>query len=629
LQRLQSRAHHLNMNYTNNRNNRCRVSFSTKSNIKQSKAFDNDTKRNNITAVAAAASTSTRKNIVTTRDKSCIQTILDSLDGYYYNDDERVQVVKEPLQSPPIQQIKPSSLRLNSHSKIPKEIIKKESPSPPPTVQQTPKHSNSKMKKGVPRRRHSLPDNAKLQDSDKLNQLVNTAARNQRPAVETPPQSSTAAQPIKQTRRRRHTLSGNTAERPDISCIQSFIRQSNIHEEDYYHHPPKNKQVVKTHSHEFERVDTNQTHEEYERVETDHNQSASSNNNNNQEKSQVKRIIIERRRRHSMPDNMRAPNPSDLLMSLPLPANHHGKGFDKQRGSTVKNHHTSSTPPSKEEKYTDENEEKYSYKAGQSLQDATSHSLQFTSKTQATKLLSQLPINTPLFVKRTSNQQWQAQWSYCVLAKHIYNEDKLISVEVSLTDIQEGGKDKKRVRTKVIEERYFERWLMMVNYKTVLVQESTATPTTSLPADCDVDDQTDMATRGSESNQMNDRPPRLIFQGNEEDVNSSIYSSSSSSSSSGWGASSSNDFYSVISSTESFSSSYSSSLYSSSSSYLYDAGNAGHDIPERYLNFNSPIPLPNDDDVSTTSAISSCCSSGASDQVLIASKSARLLRASF
>jgi len=142
----------------------------------------------------------------------------------------------------------------------------------------------------------------------------------------------------------------------------------------------------------------------------------------------------------------------------------------------------------------------------------------------------------------------------------------LIGVEVSLTDSQDGGKDEKsRVRTKVIEEKYFERWLMMVNVKTVLVQESTTThvtaPATS-PTAAD-DDQTDMATRGSESNQVNeDRPPGMIFRRNKEDVNSSIYSSSSSSSSSSGGASSSNEFYSVISSTESFTSN---SLYSSCS----------------------------------------------------------------
>ena len=212
----------------------------------------------------------------------------------------------------------------------------------------------------------------------------------------------------------------------------------------------------------------------------------------------------------------------------------------------------------------------------------------------------------------------------------------MISVEVSLTDIHEGKDKKSRVRTKVIEERYFERWLMMVNYKTVLFKESTTTattPATSPDATVDAaaaDDQTDMATRGSESNQASNRPPRMIFRGNKEDVNSSIYSSSSSSSSSSRGESStSKEFYSVISSTESFSSS---SIYSSSSSdsssYLYDAGNAGHDIPGRYLDFNSPISLPNDDDVSTASARTSCCSSGASDKVLIASKSARLLRAS-
>jgi len=237
-----------------------------------------------------------------------------------------------------------------------------------------------------------------------------------------------------------------------------------------------------------------------------------------------------------------------------------------------------------------------------------------------------------MFVKRTSNQQWQAKWSYCLLVKHIYdkkqiyNESKLISVEVSLTDIQEGKDKKGRVRTKVIEERYFESWLMTVNFETVLVKkESTTTPATTLDATDNVDDdQTDMATRGSESNQVHeDRPPRMIFQGNKEDVNSSIYSSSSSSSSSG-GASSSNEFYSVISSTESFSSS---SMYSSCSSDTNSSYYVGHGIPGRYLDFNSPIPLPkDDDDASSTSARSSCCSSGASDQVLIASKSARLLK---
>ena len=600
------------MNYTNNRNNRCRVSqSSSKANIKQSKVFDNEIKTDNITAAAAA---SARKNIPT-RDRSCIQTILDYLDGYY-NDDEQLQVNHQPS-SPPIQQIKPSSLRLNSHSKIPKEIIKKESPSPPPTVPSTPKHSNNKTKKkGLPRRRHSLPDNAKLPDNVKLNQLANATSKTPQKQATDPP-----AQPIKQTRRRRHTLSGNT-ERPDISCIQSLIRQSNIHEEDYYHHLPKNKLAV-VNNHEFERVETDRT--------------PFTNNNidNQKKKSQVKRII-ERRRRHSMPDNMKAPNPSDLLMSLPLPAtaNHHGNGLDKQSIVAKREKRLDQTTPSTpnpnnnknedRDKNKNENEKKYKYKVGQSLQDATSHSLRFSSKSQATKLLSQL--NTPLFVKRTSNQQWQAQWSYCLLVKHIYNENKLISVEVSLTDSHEG-KDKKRVRTKVIEEKYFERWLMLVNLKTVLVKQDSTTSATTLDATDNVDDdQTDMATRGNESIQENeDRPPRMIFRGNKEDVNSSIYSSSCSSSSSE-ARSSSNEFYSVISSTESFSSS---SIYSSSSSDTSSSYDGVHDIPGKYLNFNSPVSLPNDDDVSTTSAISPCCSSGASDRVLIASKSARLLRASF
>ena len=617
------------MNYTNSRiNRRCVSRSSIKSNIKQSKVFDNEIKRDNITAAAAIATghghSNKNINITTTRDRSCIQTILDSLDGYY-NDDERVQVT---MIKPPIRNLSFSSLNTQLQLQIPKEIIKKESPSPPPTVPSTPKHST--MKKGLPRRRHSLPDTAKLPDNVKFKQWADTAARTPRP------QSSAH---IKQTRRRRHTLSGK-AERPDISCIQSFIRQANIHEEDYYHHQPKNKLAgIKTH--EFERVD--QTHSRA--VETDHNQSFAS-NNNQQKKSQVKRIITERRRRHSMPDNMRAPNPSDLLMSLPLSStNRHGKGLDKQRTPVAREKildHASSTPPPDMNKNEDnnKNDEKYRYKVGQTLQDATSHSLRFTSKSQATKLLSQLSLNTPLFVKRTSNNQqwqaqWQARWSYCLLVKHIYNESKLIGVEVSLTDIQEEGKDKKsRVRTKIIEERYFERWLMMVNYKTVLVQESTATPATATATDSPTyyaDDQTDMATRGSESNQVNeDRPPRMIFQVNKEDVISTIYSSSSSSSSSSsGGASSSNEFYSVISSTESFTSS---SIYSSSSSDT--SSSYGHDIPGRYLDFNSPIPLSNTDDVSTTSASttsarSSCCSSGASDQVLIASKSARVLRASF
>jgi len=624
------------MNYTNNRNNRRCVSRTyTEANNKQSKVFDNEIKRDNITATAASTNntkTKGNKNIVTTtRDKSCIQTILDSLDGYYNNDDdERVQVVNESPPStirPPIHNLSFSSLNTQLQLQIPKEIMKKKSSSPPPRVPSNPKHSN--MKKGLPRRRHSLPDNAKLPNSAKLNRTP----QSQKPAVESSHIKS-STQPVKQPpRRRRHTLSGNTAERPDISCIQSFIRQSNIHEEDYYHHQPNKLAVVKTNDNEFERVDQTQTHSRI--LEIDHKQSSTSNNNNKQKKSQVKRII-ERRRRHSMPDNMRAPNVSDLLMSLPLPStNTHHKGLDKRVTAKRLDHTTLSPSPdnNKNEHEKNENKEKYRYEVGQTLQDATSHSLQFTSNSQATKLLSQLPLNTPLFVKRTSNQQWQAQWSYCMLVKHIYNESNLIGVEVSLTDIQEG-KDKKgssRVRTKVIEVRYFERWLMMVNFKTVLVQESTATHITSASTADNDDDQTDMATRGSESNQVNeDRPPRMIFQGYKEDVNSSIYSSSSSSSSSSGGASSSNDFYSVISSTESFSSS---SMYSScssdSSSYLYDAGNAGHDIPGRYLDFNSPVPLPkDDDDVSTTSARSSYCSSGASDQVLIASKSARLLRAS-
>ena len=105
------------MNYTNNRNNRrCVSRSSTKANTKQSKVFDSDTKRCYGGGDIAAAFATGNKNIVeTTRDKSCIQTILDSLDGYYNNDNERL-VVNEPPPSSPIQQIKPPLRNLSFSS---------------------------------------------------------------------------------------------------------------------------------------------------------------------------------------------------------------------------------------------------------------------------------------------------------------------------------------------------------------------------------------------------------------------------------------------------------------------------------------------------------------------------------
>ena len=121
-----------------------------------------------------------------------------------------------------------------------------------------------------------------------------------------------------------------------------------------------------------------------------------------------------------------------------------------------------------------------SYKVGDTLKCST-HSLRFSSTEQAAKVLSDIPINTPLFVKRTDRY-----WSYATLIERIRDENsQLTHVVVSLTNANgnEGG----IMKTKIIQSSRWPVCLMMVNSRKVL--------TTAIVRDDDDDDETNVSVQ--------------------------------------------------------------------------------------------------------------------------------------
>jgi len=88
------------------------------------------------------------------------------------------------------------------------------------------------------------------------------------------------------------------------------------------------------------------------------------------------------------------------------------------------------------------------YEIGQTLAEKR-HSAPFASLAQATALLTELPLDSPLFVKRTSGE-----WTYAVLADRATNDSGKPSLVVHLKD---GGKNKK-----ILERRKWERCLRLV-----------------------------------------------------------------------------------------------------------------------------------------------------------------------
>ena len=107
-----------------------------------------------------------------------------------------------------------------------------------------------------------------------------------------------------------------------------------------------------------------------------------------------------------------------------------------------------------------------SYRVGDTLKCST-HSLRFSSTEQASKVLSDIPINTPVFVKRTDRY-----WSYATLIERIRDENsQLTHVVVSLTNANgvEGGTI---MKTKIIQSSRWPVCLMMVNSRKVLTYKA-------------------------------------------------------------------------------------------------------------------------------------------------------------
>jgi len=110
-------------------------------------------------------------------------------------------------------------------------------------------------------------------------------------------------------------------------------------------------------------------------------------------------------------------------------------------------------------------EEVVLYKVGDTLKCST-HSLRFSSTEQAAKVLSDVPINTPVFVKRTDRY-----WSYATLIERIRVENsQLTHVVVSLTNANgdEGG----IMKTKIIQSNRWPVCLMIVNSRKVLTYKA-------------------------------------------------------------------------------------------------------------------------------------------------------------
>ena len=162
--------------------------------------------------------------------------------------------------------------------------------------------------------------------------------------------------------------------------------------------------------------------------------------------SQVRRIIEKKRSERRL-------DPSSH------PADHHAS-FDKYLNHQVENYHSH-----KDDflyyvgQYETSDNDKFVYEVGQTLDNPT-HSLRFSSMKQASRLLSGIPLNWPLFVKRTDRH-----WTYGIIVERTCDEinGELKSVIVSLNG------DERRTRIKVLDSTKWEQCLMMINLRTVLV----------------------------------------------------------------------------------------------------------------------------------------------------------------
>jgi len=102
------------------------------------------------------------------------------------------------------------------------------------------------------------------------------------------------------------------------------------------------------------------------------------------------------------------------------------------------------------------------YQIGQTLAKKR-HSVPFTSPIQATTLLTELPLNSPLFVKRTSRE-----WTYAILAEKVTNDLGKLSLVVYLKN---NGKNKK-----ILERSKWERCLRLVKQNKKPVSSSVIPP---------------------------------------------------------------------------------------------------------------------------------------------------------
>jgi len=192
---------------------------------------------------------------------------------------------------------------------------------------------------------------------------------------------------------------------------------------------------------------------------------------NNQTLDQARRVFFEKKRSEKTLELDR-PSVSHVPSRRPPPNRRHSMQDDIHR------HHRDTRIGKEDERPADltsfferkgsggnsqsQRQEVVSYKVGDTLKCST-HSLRFSSTEQAAKVLSDIPINTPLFVKRTDRY-----WSYATLIERIRDENsQLTHVVVSLTNANgdEGG----IMKTKIIQSSRWPVCLMMVNSRKVVL----------------------------------------------------------------------------------------------------------------------------------------------------------------
>ena len=219
----------------------------------------------------------------------------------------------------------------------------------------------------------------------------------------------------------------------------------------------------------------------------------------NQTLEQVRRVFEKKRLEKTLDLHRDRPSVSHVPSRRPPPNRRHSMQDDIHR------HHRNRTRIGKEDErpadltsfferkgsgsggssQSQRQEEVVSYKVGDTLKCST-HSLRFSSTEQAAKVLSDIPINTPVFVKRTDRY-----WSYAILIERIRDENsQLTHVVVSLTNANgdEGG----IMKTKIIQSNRWPVCLMMVNSRKVA---SSNTTTDVRVADDDDNDETNVSVQ--------------------------------------------------------------------------------------------------------------------------------------